>query len=238
MRSSATMKASIRAKLDAPVPEKVALLGKKSHRRMKLLDKELEAAAPADKIEILSIERMMVLRISGLTYDEVGAVMGCSGKNVLKRLTPYRDTIDGLREFQDNKADFYDACQSRILTGLSDAKIEDAKLFDLIRSASTLEDMGRKVRGLDAHKNINVFSITVKAAFPVPGRKEVVIEGSSSSLRGTGIPEDVCEGVLPAVPRDRQCGDVEEITGSNKPTSTFLGSFALPVFEEGRDFGA
>jgi hypothetical protein len=223
------MKKSIRARLDNPEKKK-SLNGKTGNRRMKLLDKELAEAAPNAREGVLSLERMMVLKVSGLTYEEVGKVMGCSQENVIKRLTPYRDTINGLRDFQDNKADMYDIIQSRIIAGIDEKKIREAKLFDLIRSADSLETMGRKVRGLDAHKNVNVFSITVKAAFPVPDKKARVInEGLSNNLLGTGVSSDLCEGVVQEVPRDGEPGTSD--SGGDREQETVV----MQMYEEGGD---
>jgi hypothetical protein len=228
------MKKSIRAKLDAPIP-----IVPKAQRRPgapKYLDAELKAAAPAERRDILSLERMMALRVSGLTYNEVGKIMGCSEENVVKRLTPYRDTIDGLREFQDNKADLYDVYQSRILSGIDDQKIKEAKLFDLIRSSAQLEDMSRKVKGLDATKNVNVFSLTIKAAYPVPEKKGNVIEGIQDSVRGTGVPEVVREGELQEVSRDREPWSPDPV--DHPRGSVCVATIALPVHEAGEPGGA
>lgn len=240
------MKAKVRAKLkamDSPLPAGVELPRRHPHdKKIKdLIGVKPEDIAPANKKEFLSLERMINLKLSGLTYSEVGKVMGCSEENVVKRLTPYRDTIAGLKTFQDNKADIYDFHQTRILDGIDEKKIKDAKLYDLIRSAGQLEDMGRKVRGLDAHTNINVFSLTVKAAYPVPGKKGVLLEGKVDSGRsaeelpggvlGTGIPQDVCPEVLPEVPRYRDLG--EDVCGNAEASRCGEGDPLVLVHGEG-----
>lgn len=134
------------------------------------INKIMKETAPANRKEVIDLERMMILRAKGLTHDEIGKVCGCSGTNVLKRLAPYREHLDGLREFQENKGEVYDIKQKMLLSALTPEKIEEMKGLDIVRASSELESMARKVKGLDMHQNINVFSLTVKAAHALPTR--------------------------------------------------------------------
>lgn len=235
------MKASIRKRIDAAnaalalppaVKRKSYSQGKRTppSKKLKISGTDLKDVPPADHPEVLSLERMMALTVQGNTQGEIAAIMGCTIGNVHQRLRPFQQKLRALKDFQNNKGDLYDLKQADLLAALTTEVIEQMPGKDIIQGMKTLEDMGRKVKGLDMHQNINIFSLTVKAAYALPlgttaSLKEVCIgqDDSGSRLlgnqdvhdgnqnkelqdgvRGAGIPTDVCEEGLQEVPRDRE----------------------------------
>jgi len=186
----------------------------------------MDDVAPAAKNEALSLERMMYLRVAGATYLEIAMMLGCTEGNIVTRLKPYREKIDSLRDFQENKGNLYDLKQQDLYAALTPEKIEDMPGRDIIQGMKTLEEMSRKVNGLDMHQNINIFSLTVKAAHALPVRSAVkqlkeVVNGESEGVVGDRDPG----------------GELEELPGCVRGTelSPYVGQEdmqALPRYGE------
>lgn len=193
--------------------------------------------APANKAGVLSLERMMYLRVSGLTHVEIGLVMGCTEDNVAQRLKPFREKLDSLRDFQANKGALYDLKQQDLYNALTPDKIEDMPGKDLIQGMKTLEDMGRKEKGLDMHQNINIFSLTVKAAHALPVNRAVNLQEVKSLEEPSGY-IGTSEGIVEH--KDgHDTGEDEELSGGVRGArlSENVGKEDLPEVPRDREPG-
>ena len=70
------------------------------------------------------IEKLLKWRKQGLSYDEIGSMIGRSKQAVHQRLQPYRDAIENLPAFKENRADIFAIHQQRLLNSLSDDDIK------------------------------------------------------------------------------------------------------------------
>jgi hypothetical protein len=69
------------------------------------------------------IEKLLKWRKQGLSYDEIGSMIGRSKQTVHQRLQPYKDAIENLPVFKENRADIFAIHQQRLLNSLSDDDI-------------------------------------------------------------------------------------------------------------------
>ena len=61
------------------------------------------------------IEKLLKWRKQGLSYDEIGSMIGRSKQAVHQRLQPYKDAIENLPVFKENRADIFAIHQQRLL---------------------------------------------------------------------------------------------------------------------------
>jgi hypothetical protein len=108
-------------------------------------------------------ERAAKIRRLATSYPELSQAaiakrVGCTIGNVygvLKRFLG--DTSEGeLREFQENKADVYDALQRQCLESVTQAKLTKTSAPALVTAAAILEDKARLVRGQATGINVQV----------------------------------------------------------------------------------
>jgi hypothetical protein len=109
--------------------------------------------------------RKLSLRHPELTHSEIARTVGCSATNVTGVLETFLGTYsrESLQDFQENKAEVYDALQRRVLGSITDAKIEKAGLTESVTAAAILEDKARLVRGQATGINVNVLMDVVAA---------------------------------------------------------------------------
>ena len=72
-------------------------------------------------------------------------------------------TEEDLREFQENKADVYDALQRRFLSSISNEVIDKASLRDRVIASAVLEDKARVIRGQATGINVTVLMDAIDA---------------------------------------------------------------------------
>ena len=95
------------------------------------------------------IEKLLKWRKQGLTYEEIGELAGTSKQASHQRLKPYKDAIENLPFFKDNRADIFAILQSLILSSLTEEDIKSMAPASRITAAAILYDKERLERGLN-----------------------------------------------------------------------------------------
>jgi hypothetical protein len=109
--------------------------------------------------------RKMAVAYPELSNSEIARTVGCSPQNVSCVLETFLagTSPETLRDFQENKADVYDAIQYKLLASLTQEKIDKSKPMEAITGAAILEDKARLVRGLATGINVSVLRDVVDA---------------------------------------------------------------------------
>jgi hypothetical protein len=108
----------------------------------------------------------MKQRYPELSESQIAKRVGCDPSNVhrvLKRFIGSANTEADLRDYQESKADIYDALQLRTLGSITDADIAKAPLVARVTSAAILEDKARVIRGQATQINVSVLLDAVQA---------------------------------------------------------------------------
>lgn len=106
------------------------------------------------------------LRYPELSEGQIAKRVGCDPANVhrvLKRFMGKKQTEDDLRQFQDAKANVFDALQHRALMSVTDAKLGKTSVRDLAIAAGIWEDKARTIRGQATQINVSVLLDAVQA---------------------------------------------------------------------------
>lgn len=108
-----------------------------------------------------------------LSDAKIAARVGCSPQNVSVVLRRFLGdhTEEDLREFQNNKADIFDALQMRSLKSITNEDIAKAPLLPRITGAAILEDKARVIRGQATQINVSVLLDAVQAIRDMRGDK-------------------------------------------------------------------
>jgi hypothetical protein len=93
------------------------------------------------------IEKLLKWRKQGLSYDEIGGMIGRSKQAVHQRLQPYKDAIENLPVFKENRADIFAIHQQRLLNSLSDDDIRKIPPGSRFTGVGILYDKERLERG-------------------------------------------------------------------------------------------
>jgi hypothetical protein len=93
------------------------------------------------------IEKLLKWRKQGLSYDEIGSMIGRSKQAVHQRLQPYKDAIENLPAFKENRADIFAIHQQRLLNSLSDDDIRKIPPGSRFTGVGILYDKERLERG-------------------------------------------------------------------------------------------
>jgi len=93
------------------------------------------------------IEKLLKWRKQGLSYDEIGSMIGRSKQTVHQRLQPYKDAIENLPVFKENRADIFAIHQQRLLNSLSDDDIKKIPPGSRFTGVGILYDKERLERG-------------------------------------------------------------------------------------------
>lgn len=133
------------------------------------------------KTGVASRIRKLKLRHPELTAGEIAKAVGCSANNVYGVLDTFlgEKSEPQLRQFQENKADIYDALQHRLLLSLTSDKITKAKPMEIITGAAILEDKARLVRGQATGINVSVLLDVVDA---LRSRPSQVVDSTSNQV--------------------------------------------------------
>jgi hypothetical protein len=111
--------------------------------------------------------RKMKLDYPELSEGQIAKAVGCDPANVhrvLKRFLGKRQSQDDLRQFQEDKANIFDALQHRALMSVTDAKLAKTAIRDLAVAAGIWEDKARTIRGQATQVNVSVLLDLVQAA--------------------------------------------------------------------------
>jgi len=109
--------------------------------------------------------RKMKLDYPELSESQIAKRVGCDKANVHRVLTRFlgKHTEEQLRDFQQSKADIFDAIQLRSLMSITDKDIAKAPLLPRITGAAILEDKARTIRGQATQINVSVLLDAVQA---------------------------------------------------------------------------
>jgi hypothetical protein len=102
--------------------------------------------------------RKLKLKYPELTDSEIARKVGCDPSNVSQVLKTFlgKHTSDDLRDYQDNQADIFDSVAMRLLSSVSQKKIDKTPAVQAITGAAILIDKARLVRGQATGINVNV----------------------------------------------------------------------------------
>ena len=120
---------------------------------------------PGQQKDTASAIRKIATRFPDLSNADIARRVGCSRENVSKVLQVYLDRTspEELADFQENKAEVYDAIQHKLLSSLSAEKIANSKVMEAVTAAAILEDKARLVRGQATGINVNILLDVVDA---------------------------------------------------------------------------
>ena len=83
-------------------------------------------------------------------------------------------SVDDLREYQENKADIFDALQKRIMSSITEADIAKAPLMARVTAGAILEDKARVIRGQATGINVTVLMDAIDAIRSKPAAAPVI----------------------------------------------------------------
>jgi hypothetical protein len=109
------------------------------------------------------IEKLLKWRKQGLSYEEIGNMVGRSKQAVHQRLQPYKDAIENLPAFKENRADIFAIHQQRLLNSLTDDDIKRIPPGSRFTGVGILYDKERLERG-ESTANVSVLSSRLDAA--------------------------------------------------------------------------
>ena len=109
------------------------------------------------------IAKFIDLRLKGLSYREIAAIIGCSEANVSDRLQPYLQSITHLDAIKRHRADTLAVVGDTVLTSLSGEDIAKASGYQKIGMYGILYDKERLERG-QSTANISVVDLTLSLA--------------------------------------------------------------------------
>lgn len=101
-----------------------------------------------------------------LSEGQIAKAVGCNPANVhraLNRFLGAANTEMDLRDFQEAKADVFDALQQRALISVTDDMLAKSSVRDLAVAAGIWEDKARVIRGQATTINVNVLLDAVAA---------------------------------------------------------------------------
>jgi len=109
------------------------------------------------------VEKLLKWRKQGLSYSEIGNMIGRSKQAVHQRLQPYRNAIDNLPAFKENRADIFAIHQQRLLNSLTDDDIKKMPPGSRMTSFGILYDKERLEKG-ESTSNVSVLAARLDAA--------------------------------------------------------------------------
>lgn len=145
-----------------------------------------EQASSSTKKGLAPQIRKLAITYPELSNSDIARTVGCTPQNVSCVLSTFLagTSPETLADFQANKADVYDVLQLKLLSSLTQEKIEKSKPMELITGAAILEDKARLVRGQATGINVNVLLDVVEAlrakqqqSAPNPPAISTTIEG-------------------------------------------------------------
>jgi hypothetical protein len=123
-----------------------------------IIDAEIESDGRGRKTGAGKRAIRMKLENPHLSDSMIARRVGCSPQNVSQVLARFLGdhSQDELREFQENKADIFDALQLRALKSITNEDIAKAPFLPRVTGAAILEDKARTIRGQATQINVSV----------------------------------------------------------------------------------
>lgn len=106
----------------------------------------------------IPIEDIIEYCNKGLSYREIGELLGCSKQNISQRLDAIGYAPERLKNFHKNRADIFSFLQSKILNSIDEDAIQKAPLNLKVVSAGILYDKERLERGKSS-QNISIVEV-------------------------------------------------------------------------------
>jgi len=98
-------------------------------------------------------EEILDLKLKGFSHSRIADILGCDKSNITQRLKKYRSELEGLEGFKKNRADIFALHQIRALANVTDKKLKEASLRDIVIATGVLYDKERQERGQSENKN-------------------------------------------------------------------------------------
>ena len=151
----------------------------------------------------IPIEKLLKWRKQGLSYAEIGNMIGRSKQAVHQRLQPYKDAIDNLPAFKENRADIFAILQARLLNSLTDDDIKRIPPGSRFTGVGILYDKERLERDKStsnvAIADIETARITAEEAAvqarerAEARRQELIALQAEAAAQGIDLPPDLAE---------------------------------------------
>lgn len=102
--------------------------------------------------------RKLKLKHPELTDSDIARTVGCRPSNVSYVLKKFlgNNSEEDLRQYQENQADIFESVAHRLLTSVTQDKIDKTKPMEAITGAAILIDKARLVRGQATGINVSV----------------------------------------------------------------------------------
>jgi hypothetical protein len=139
--------------------------------------------ASTTKRDLAPTIRRMAVQYPELSNSQIARTVGCTPQNVSCVLSTFLagTSPEALADFQNNKADVYDALQQRLLQSVTQDKIDKTKVMEAVTASAILEDKARLVRGQATGINVTVLMDAVEA---IRARSSQVIDAQLVSKPG------------------------------------------------------
>jgi len=133
---------------------------------------------------VAPLARLIELRNKGLTYKEIGAIIGVSEQAIYQRLSIFRTSVDNLDSVKANRADTYAVVGDAVLNSVTAGDIKSASLLQRVTAVGILFDKERLERG-QSSINISVVDLTQSLADITRQREhlERQVVGAQQELR-------------------------------------------------------
>ena len=105
--------------------------------------------------------RLIELRKKGLSFSEIGQLLGCSMQDAQQRLAPFMEAIEHLPAIKEHRADLLTVYGHTMLATLSAGDIQKASAYQRVGMAGLLHNMERLERG-QSTANVSVADYTAK----------------------------------------------------------------------------
>lgn len=131
-----------------------------------LTDEEIAALAPPlpNSAKGIDIADIVDLRKRGLSHGAIAKVLGCTKKNVQRRLRAVGHEVDRIENFKTYRGDVLAIHQKRILDTLNPTVIGKAGLKDRVIAMGVLFDKERQITGKADNKGLQINIINYAGA--------------------------------------------------------------------------
>lgn len=97
--------------------------------------------------EVIPIQTLQELRAKGLSYGQIGKIVGCSMQAAWERLQPFREELDQAEVLKDVEGKLQDALKMRLIKSLLSADLEKVPYGTKALAYCQIYDKARLERG-------------------------------------------------------------------------------------------